>query len=343
VRFSKSKLLPNNHISFKKEFLKMKKTFVLLTLLVLTAMTVSAKGGQETQTDRGASAPAAEDNDPSFVPVERALDNMNSWRGVIDPGVLFSIVPFSSSSRAGIIIDIRPGNATNKTVILSVKDAGTTGATLTGSTLNTTGVGTVTITATVPDGLGKGRPFTQDWPIYVGMPPVVKGNYTVRETQSGWILTGYSGREANITIPADLGVTIIADGVFAEKQFITSVVVPEGVIIIGMYAFGRSGSLKSVTLPSSLQIIERLAFVGCEKLESTTIPSGVTVIGRNFFSGEVFGASGLTSITVEAVKPPLINGWLGDKLKDIYVPRASVNVYKNTDGWSQYRDIIKGF
>ncbi|MCL1874885.1 MAG: InlB B-repeat-containing protein [Synergistaceae bacterium] len=48
-----------------------------------------------------------------------------------------------------------PGNATNKDIIWSVKDAGTTGAVISGDTLNTTAAGIVTVTATVandPDG-----------------------------------------------------------------------------------------------------------------------------------------------------------------------------------------------
>jgi hypothetical protein len=45
-------------------------------------------------------------------------------------------------------------------------------------TLNTTGVGTVIISATVPDGLGKGKPFTHDRIIPVVKPPVRKGDFT---------------------------------------------------------------------------------------------------------------------------------------------------------------------
>ena len=46
-----------------------------------------------------------------------------------------------------------PADATNSDIIWSVKDAGTTGATISGNTLNTTAAGTAVVTATVMDGL----------------------------------------------------------------------------------------------------------------------------------------------------------------------------------------------
>jgi len=304
-----------------------------------------------------------EEYDPSFVAVTRALDVLGGGNGIIEMGVPFS---FKASSRvAGLpFIDIAPNNATNKTVILSVKDAGSTGATITADTLNTTGVGTVTITATVPDGLGKGKPFTEDWTIYVARPPVRKGDYTVQETQGGWILTGYSGRGANVTIPADLGVTMLSRGLFRDNQIITSVVVPEGVTTIGG-AFLRAINLQSVSLPSTLRILDG-SFNRCGKLASINIPFGVITVTDNTFYecggltaitipasvtsiGECFtGCFWLTSITVEAVIPPFLRSLYGSwaspgKLTAIYVPMASVEAYKNADGWKQYAELIKGF
>ncbi|MCL1809134.1 MAG: InlB B-repeat-containing protein [Clostridiales bacterium] len=48
---------------------------------------------------------------------------------------------------------VLPLDATNQTITWSVKDAGTTGATITGDVLDATAAGTVTVTATVKDGL----------------------------------------------------------------------------------------------------------------------------------------------------------------------------------------------
>lgn len=62
---------------------------------------------------------------------------------------------------------VNPANATNKIIVWSVKSAGTTGATISGDTLNTTGTGTVTITATIENGMAAGTPYTQDFQISV--------------------------------------------------------------------------------------------------------------------------------------------------------------------------------
>jgi len=58
---------------------------------------------------------------------------------------------------------VAPTNATNKTIVWSVKSAGTTGATINGNILTTTAEGTVTITATIANGIAIGMPYTKDF------------------------------------------------------------------------------------------------------------------------------------------------------------------------------------
>jgi hypothetical protein len=60
-----------------------------------------------------------------------------------------------------------PGNATNQTIVWSVQNAGTTGATITGNTLNTTAAGTVTVRASITNGTAAGTHYTQDFDIEV--------------------------------------------------------------------------------------------------------------------------------------------------------------------------------
>jgi hypothetical protein len=60
-----------------------------------------------------------------------------------------------------------PNNATNQTIVWSVKDAGTTGATIAENTLNTTETGTVLLTATITDGLDVGSDFVKDFTVNV--------------------------------------------------------------------------------------------------------------------------------------------------------------------------------
>ena len=62
---------------------------------------------------------------------------------------------------------VNPSNATNKTLTWSIVSAGTTGATINGSTLNTTAAGAVTVRATINDGKAIGSNYTQDFSITV--------------------------------------------------------------------------------------------------------------------------------------------------------------------------------
>jgi len=63
---------------------------------------------------------------------------------------------------------VSPTDATNKTIVWTVKDAGSTGITIaSGNTLTATAAGTVTVTATIANGLTKNSPFVRDFIISV--------------------------------------------------------------------------------------------------------------------------------------------------------------------------------
>jgi len=60
-----------------------------------------------------------------------------------------------------------PSNATNQTIVWSIQDAGTTGGTIDGHTINTTSVGTLTVRATIVNGATETTDFTRDFNIIV--------------------------------------------------------------------------------------------------------------------------------------------------------------------------------
>jgi hypothetical protein len=92
-------------------------------------------------------------DDASFIPVKEITD-------VPDMAELGTPLPLS-----GTVI---PEDATNQTVVWSVKTQGTTGATLSdGNKLNSTAAGTVTVTATITNGKAEGTAFIQDFLITV--------------------------------------------------------------------------------------------------------------------------------------------------------------------------------
>jgi hypothetical protein len=80
-----------------------------------------------------------------------------------------TVVSLEATATVGHLIlgTVSPGDATNRTIAWSVKSAGTTGATISGNTLNTTASGTVTVTATIVNGLTSSTNYTQDFYINV--------------------------------------------------------------------------------------------------------------------------------------------------------------------------------
>ncbi|MCL1809037.1 MAG: hypothetical protein FWG42_04605 [Clostridiales bacterium] len=89
---------------------------------------------------------------PPFVPVT----------GIIGVATLAEAgVPLAL---AGVVV---PEDATNKAIVWSIKDPGTTGATITGNLLRTTAAGSLTVTATIANGEGEGIDFMKDCVIKV--------------------------------------------------------------------------------------------------------------------------------------------------------------------------------
>jgi endo-1,4-beta-xylanase len=75
---------------------------------------------------------------------------------------------------------VTPSNATNKTIVWTVNNAGTTGATIIGgNVLNATNLGTVTVTATIVNGITQSTAYTQNFTITVQQPE----SFTITFTQ----------------------------------------------------------------------------------------------------------------------------------------------------------------
>ena len=82
-----------------------------------------------------------------------------------------NIIGVPTTATAGIPLTLTgtvvPSNATNKTIVWSIQSAGTTGATISGNTLNTTTAGIVTVKATITNGLTASSDYTQNFNITV--------------------------------------------------------------------------------------------------------------------------------------------------------------------------------
>ena len=143
----------------------------------------------------------------------------------------------------------------------------------------------------------------------------------------------------SVTIPDS--VTTIGNNAFWGCNSLTSVTIPDSVTTIGGGAFDGCKSLTSVTIPDSVTTIGDSAFIGCRSLTSVTIGDSVTTIGDNAF----YDCAGLKEVYCKPTTPPTMGSSVfGDtSLEAIYVPTASVDAYKDDDGWIRYSDVIYGY
>ena len=137
-------------------------------------------------------------------------------------------------------------------------------------------------------------------------------------------------------------VTWIGNSAFNGCKSLKSVNIPDSVTTIGGWAFANCDSLKSVNIPDSVTTIGAYAFEDCISLTSVNIPDSVTTIGDHAFAY----CTSLTSVYCKATTPPALGYFVFDDNgsgRKIYVPRQSVNAYKNAKGWNEYASAIVGY
>lgn len=154
----------------------------------------------------------------------------------------------------------------------------------------------------------------------------------------------------SINIPN--GVTKIWDSSFSDCNSLANIIIPDSVTKIGAWSFCCCRSLTSITIPNNVTRIGYAAFADCSSIKSITIPNSVTEIECDAFSG----CSGLNAVYCESKTPPTALFYRffwdlfgydyscdADHHIKIYVPRGSVEAYKNADGWRQYADDFVGY
>lgn len=101
--------------------------------------------------------------------------------------------------------------------------------------------------------------------------------YTVQKGEA--IITGYTGSDDYLTIPATLNsysVTGIADAAFKDNDAIERVTISNGIISIGDQAFSGCDALVIVIIPASVKTIGDDAFAFCSKLASFSVDKSNT-------------------------------------------------------------------
>jgi uncharacterized protein YjdB len=114
---------------------------------------------------------------------------------------------------------VTPADAADTTIVWSVKTAGDTGATISGSVLTTTGAGTVTVTATIANGEGEGDPFAKDFDITVNAATPTSVAVTKIEAD---FAESYAA-DASITLADDIELTFTPTGATNTDELVWAV------------------------------------------------------------------------------------------------------------------------
>lgn len=132
---------------------------------------------------------------------------------------------------------------------------------------------------------------------------------------------------------------VIFDYALASYQFLRNLTLTP--TSIGAYAFYNCknlGSENEVTLGNKLQFIGDYAFC-YTALKTITLPKSVSYIGNNAFASN----SNLKTVYCKATVPPEMPSWAFYPSSIVYVPRQSLDLYKQAPGWSTYASKIQAY
>ena len=131
---------------------------------------------------------------------------------------------------------------------------------------------------------------------------------------------------------------------------------PDGLVYIGNMLYSYKGDMPSntdVTIKDGTIGIACSAFISCKNLVSVKIPNSIINIGgfnkypNIGFDGAFKWCTGLKSIISEIQNPPVFEYSTFDSIDDtiysnatLYVPTGTIDVYKSTEGWNNFTNIV---
>ena len=134
-------------------------------------------------------------------------------------------------------------------------------------------------------------------------------------------------------------VTSIGSYAFQHCYVLGEIRIPDGVTIISSYAFQNCRSARNLTIGENVTKIDYSAFAGCDAITEVIIPSSVTEVGSYAF----YSCDSLASVTILAETPPKSGQSMftsTSTLANIYVPADSVEAYKSTSYWANFKSKI---
>ena len=141
------------------------------------------------------------------------------------------------------------------------------------------------------------------------------------------------GSLTSINLPSSI--TSLGSYCFSGCSSLTSISLPSGITSLGERFFSGCSSLTSISLPSGITSLGDWCFDGCSNLTSISLPDGLTSLGKWCFDG----CYSLTSVLCLAVAPPSCTESVVDNTKRLYVPKESIEKYKQSDAWNSAKGI----
>ena len=140
------------------------------------------------------------------------------------------------------------------------------------------------------------------------------------------------------------GITSLGANYAMNCTSLESVRLPNTLTSIGS-AFKNCASLSKVSLPYGLVTIGANAFYDCSSLKYLEIPSTVTSIGSGALSYAADGIEKSTYVFFPATPPTIQSNTfysgIYTNVEKIYVPAASLDVYKTATNWSTYASYME--
>lgn len=157
------------------------------------------------------------------------------------------------------------------------------------------------------------------------------------------IITYPIGKDADTyTIPK--GINYVDWACFDNCNKLKNISFTTEIKSISQLAFNSCSSLTNVVLPDSVEHIGWWAFANCDNLSSITLPDSL----KDIVAGSFENCKNLKKVICHAIKVPQIKSWNGDhnpfkkcpEDRILYVPKASLEDYKNADYWKDFAQIL---
>ncbi len=153
----------------------------------------------------------------------------------------------------------------------------------------------------------------------------------------------YCRMQGNLSLPKNL--SFIGDGAFRGAEDLSSgligdLIIPKNISVINRGIFNGQG-FTSVTIPDNVTMIRHEAFKGLEYVKTISIGKNIDYLGDEAFAY----CHNLQTLICLSPTPPTVSA---NTFEDLYfdkiileVPGESIELYRNTPGWSQFRNITE--